>query len=129
MPCSSYCYAGGAAVAGGAAAGAAAGAAGVQPAGQALKRKADWVKQIEKEIEEYKKLLPDKPTAIDIAIARNRFITAQYAKLYLEKPDIFTWFGLAALVSEEVGQAMIRIRDELKAAEIAKGQEAWWDGS
>jgi hypothetical protein len=41
------------------------------------------------------------------AIARNHAITATYAKLYLQNPDLFKWAGMAAFASHHVGIAML----------------------
>lgn len=50
------------------------------------------------------------------AVARNHAITASYAELYLQRPDLFKWAGMAAFASHHVGIAMLPYK--IKSIEI-----------
>ncbi|MDP9315112.1 MAG: hypothetical protein M3R24_30320 [Chloroflexota bacterium] len=39
-------------------------------------------------------------------VRRNEYITAAYAEMYLRRPNVFTWAGMAALTSAAVGRGM-----------------------
>src|SRR5262249_48139615 len=46
----------------------------------------------------------------DVAIIRNRFITAAYARMYLKNPASYPWLGIAAMASNDVGIGMSTMR-------------------
>jgi hypothetical protein len=88
-----------------------------------FQRKAFWVANADKAIAGYKAALRKGASPIDVAIAKNRFITAAYAKLYLNKPKKYPWLGLAALASDEVGKALVNLRSEMQA--LSRAGSMW----
>ncbi len=56
--------------------------------------------------EAWKQQLEDALPARERIVDRNRAITAHYASLYLQCPDLFKWAGMAAFASNQVGVAL-----------------------
>ncbi|NEX11832.1 MAG: hypothetical protein C1942_03910 [Prosthecochloris sp.] len=56
--------------------------------------------------EAWKQLLEEKLPARERIVDRNRAITAHYAQLYLQCPELFKWSGMAAFASSQVGVAL-----------------------
>jgi hypothetical protein len=50
------------------------------------------------------------PAGRDV-IRRNRIITGKYAEMYRKDPDVYVYFGLAAIASANVGKAMKVAKD------------------
>ncbi|NTW70263.1 MAG: hypothetical protein HGB23_10545 [Chlorobiaceae bacterium] len=72
--------------------------------------------------EEWIELLENRlPPEVKIA-DRNRAITAQYARWYLEKPELFKWSGMAAFASRQVGVAL-GVCEMLHAPEHMQNEE------
>lgn len=67
-------------------------------------------------IAEWKKKYMDGLPSEEDPIARNHAITASYATLYLQQPDLFKWAGMAAFASHHVGIAMLPYK--IKSIEI-----------
>ena len=51
-------------------------------------------------------ITPDRQLSTRDLLKRNAQITEAYAELYLRRPDVYKWAGMAALTSETVGRGM-----------------------
>jgi hypothetical protein len=56
---------------------------------------------------------PSGTDRLSLGIARNKKITAAYAKLFADNHERFPWLGLAAFASREVGSTISFIRNEM----------------
>jgi hypothetical protein len=66
---------------------------------------AQWRELADQKFIHYRRQIPGRLTDVD-AKELNRRITASYAKMYLSRPSVFKWAGMAALASAEVGHGM-----------------------
>jgi hypothetical protein len=73
------------------------------PAG--AKSVSEWRELADKKFINYQRQIPGRLTDVD-AKELNLRITASYAKMYLSRPSVFKWAGMAAFASAEVGQGM-----------------------
>lgn len=64
-----------------------------------------WRELADQKFINYTRQVPGRLTDVD-AKELNRRITASYAKMYLSRPSVFKWAGMAALASAEVGRGM-----------------------
>src|SRR5678815_103590 len=64
-----------------------------------------WVDKAMKEFITYQPQAPGRLTDYD-AKQFNVQVTSAYAKIYLARPSIFKWAGMAAFASSEVGRGM-----------------------
>ena len=64
-----------------------------------------WRKEADELFINYKRQVPGRLTVAD-AKELNRRITASYAKMYLSRPAIFKWAGMAAFASAEIGRGI-----------------------
>jgi hypothetical protein len=64
-----------------------------------------WIAKAANEFITYKRQVPGRLTDYD-AKQLNLQVTSSYAKMYLTKPSIFKWAGMAAFASKEVGNGM-----------------------
>jgi hypothetical protein len=65
-------------------------------------------------------------------VERNKKITAAYASMYLSKSKlgnegVFSWAGLAAFASHEVGSGIALAREEKRLATKQMPQLGWWN--
>lgn len=75
------------------------------PAG--TKSVSEWRELADKMFINYKRQVPGRLTDVD-AKELNRRITASYAAMYLSRPSVFKWAGMAAFASAEVGRGMLQ---------------------
>jgi hypothetical protein len=64
-----------------------------------------WIDKAAKEFITYQRQAPDQLTTED-AKQLNLQVTSAYARMYLTKPSVFKWAGMAAFASSEVGNGM-----------------------
>ncbi len=75
------------------------------PAPAVMKSVGEWRELADKVFINYQRQVPGRLTDFD-AKELNRRVTSSYAEMYLSRPSVFKWAGMAAFASAEVGRGM-----------------------